>query len=74
MCYSVQNGDSPGPHLYIAQPQAAFEFGRRADNSTITNGGDLQPFNIQAMNYIFDTMSNTTQYPHITVMPHWTTV
>ena len=56
MCYSVQNGDSPGPHLYIAQPQAAFEFGRRADNSTITNGGDLQPFNIQAMNYIFDTM------------------
>jgi len=74
MCYSVQNGDSPGPHLYIAQPQAAFEFGRRADNSTITNGGDLQPFNIQAMNYIFDTMSNTTQYPHIAVMPHWTTV
>ena len=73
MCYSVQNGDSPGPHLYIANPQGAFENGRRADNSVVANGGDLQPFN-STMNYIFDTMSNTTQYPHITTMPHWTTV
>jgi hypothetical protein len=73
MCYSVQNGDTPGPHLYIAQPQAAFEFGRRMDNSTITNGGDLQPWNVVS-NYMFDSMSNTTQYPHITVIPHWTTV
>jgi len=73
MCYSVQNGDSPGPHLYYANPQGAFENGRRNDNSVVANGGDLQPFNV-TMNYIFDTMSNTTQYPHITVMPHWTTV
>ena len=73
MCYSVQNGDSPGPHLYYANPQAAFENGRRNDNSTISNGGDLQPWNV-TMHYAFDTMSNTTQYPHIAVMPHWTTV
>ena len=73
MCYSVQNGDSPGPHMYIAQPEAALENGRRADNSTITNGGDLQPFNVN-WHYMFDTMSNTTQYPHISVMPHWVTV
>ena len=73
MCYSVQNGDAPGPHLYIAQPQAAFEFGRRMDNSTITNGGDLQPFNVVS-NYVFDTMSNTTQYPHLTTIPHWVAI
>ena len=73
MCYSSQNGDSPGPHLYYANPQGAFENGRRSNNTVVENGGDLQPFNV-VMHYIFDTMSNTTQYPHITVMPHWTTV
>ena len=73
MCYSVQNGDTPGAHLYYANPQAAFENGRRNDGTTIANAGDLQPFNV-TMNYMFDSMSNTTQYPHIAVMPHWTTV
>ena len=73
MCYSVQNGDGQGPCLYIANPQAAFENGYRNNATTVVNGGDLQPFNIN-FNYDFDTMSNTTQYPHIAVMPHWTTV
>jgi hypothetical protein len=73
MCYSVQNGDSPGPHLYYANPQAAFEYGRRNDGGTVSNGGDLQPWNV-VFYYMFDTMSNTTQYPHISTMPHWTTV
>jgi len=73
MCYSVQNGDTPGPHLYYANPQAAFENGYRNDGTTVANAGDLQPFNVN-MHYMFDSMSNTTQYPHISVMPHWTTV
>jgi hypothetical protein len=73
MISSVSNGDSPGPHLYYANPQAAFENGRRNDNSLIANGQDLQPFNVTFV-WQFDTMSNTTQYPHIAVMPHWTTV
>ena len=73
MCYSVQNGDGPGAYLYYANPQAAFDNGRRNDNSTISNGGDLQPWNV-TFYYNFDTMSNTTQYPHISVMPHWTTI
>jgi hypothetical protein len=72
-CYSVQNGDDPGPYIYYANPQAAFENGRRADNSVIANGGDLQIFST-AFNWQFDSMSHTTQYPHIAVMPHWTTV
>lgn len=73
MCYSVQNGDGVGAHLYYANPQAAFENGRRNDNGTISNGGDLQPWNV-VMHHMFDSMSNTTQYPHISTMPHWTTV
>jgi hypothetical protein len=73
MCYSVQNADGQGPCLYIANPQAAFENGYRNNGTTITNGGDLQPTNVN-FNYDFDTMSNTTQYPHIATMPHWTTV
>jgi hypothetical protein len=73
MCYSVQNADGQGPYLATVNPQAAFELGRRSDNSTIANGGDLQPFNVVS-NYCFDTMSNTTQYPHISTVPHWTTV
>ena len=73
MCYSVQNADGQGPCLYIANPQAAFENGYRNNGTTITNGGDLQPTNVN-FNYDFDTMSNTTQYPHISTMPHWTTV
>jgi hypothetical protein len=72
-CYSVQNGNSPGPHLYYANPQAAFEYGYRNDGTVVANGGDLQPFTV-SFNNIFDTMSNTTQYPHIAVVPHWTTV
>jgi len=72
-CYSVQNSDGQGPCLYLSNPQAAFENGRRYDNSTITNGGDLQPFNVN-MNYAFDQMNNTTCYPHIATMPHWVTV
>jgi hypothetical protein len=71
--YSVQNGDGQGPCLYVANPQAALENGYRNNATTVANGGDLQPFNVN-FNYDFDTMSNTTQYPHISVMPHWTTV
>ena len=72
-CISVNNADSTGPYLYYANPQAAFENGYRNDGGTITNGGDLQPYNV-TFHYQFDTMSNTTQYPHISTMPHWTTV
>jgi hypothetical protein len=71
--YSANNGDSPGPYLYITNPQAAFETGYRPDGSTVANGGDLQTFSV-AFLYQFDTMSNTTQYAHISEMPHWTTV
>ena len=70
---SAANADSTGPYLYIAQPQAAFEFGRRMDNSTIANGGDLQPWNVTSY-YNFDSMSNTTQYPHLSVVPHWVAI
>jgi len=73
MCYSVQNGDGPGPYLYYANPQAAFENGRRTDNTVVANGGDLQPFNVSFVN-TFDTMNPAASYAHITVMPHWTTV
>jgi hypothetical protein len=73
MCYSVQNSDGQGPCLYIANPQAAFENGYRNNATTVSNGGDLQPFNVN-FNYDFDQMNNTTCYPHISVMPHWTTV
>ena len=73
MISSASNADSTGPYLYIAQPQAAYEFGRRMDNSTITNGGDLQPWNVTSY-YNFDTMSNTTQYPHLSTVPHWVAI
>jgi hypothetical protein len=73
MLYSAQNGDGVGPYLYMAHPQAAFENGRRSDNTVIANGGDLQPFTAQ-YSQIFDTMNNAAIYAHIAVMPHWTTV
>ena len=70
---TASNADSTGPYLYYCNPQAAFENGRRNDGGTISNGGDLAPFNV-TFYYNFDTMSNTTQYPHMSVMPHWTTI
>jgi hypothetical protein len=73
MVYSVQNADSDGARLYYANPQAAFENGYRNDGTTIANGGDLQPWNVVFYSN-FDSMSHTTQYPHISVVPHWTTV
>ena len=73
MCYSVQNGDGPGPYLYMANPGAAYELGYRNDGTTVAIGGDLQPWNV-GFSHIFDTVSHTTQYPHITTMPHWTTI
>jgi len=71
--YSVQNADGQGPYLGYANPAAALANGRIINNSTVANGGDLQPF-VVGFNYQFDTHSNTTQYPHIAVMSHWGTI
>jgi len=68
--YTAQNGDTPGPHLYLVDPGSANKNLRRTDGSTLSFGGDLQPYNI-VHHYQFDTHSNTTQYPHIVSMPHW---
>jgi len=68
--YSVQNGDGQGPCLYIVDPGSAAKNLRRTDGTTLSFGGDLQPYNVNH-NYQFDTHSNTTQYPHIVSMPHW---
>ena len=68
--YSQQNGDTPGPHLYVVDPGSAGKNLRRTDGTTLSFGGDLQPYNI-VHHYQFDTHSNTTQYPHIVSMPHW---
>ena len=68
--YSVQNGDGQGPCLYVVDPGSAAKNLRRTDGTTLSFGGDLQPYNVNH-NYQFDTHSNTTQYPHIVSMPHW---
>jgi len=68
--YSVQNGDAPGPHMYIVDPGSAAANFRRTDGTTLSYSGDLQPYNI-TYNYQFDTHSSTTQYAHIVSMPHW---
>jgi len=68
--YSVQNADDPGPHLYLVDPGSAAKNLRRTDGTTLSFGGDLQPYNIVS-HYQFDTHSNTTMYPHIVSMPHW---
>ena len=68
--YSAQNGDGPGPYLYIVDPGSAGKNLRRTDGTSLSFGGDLQPYNM-VHHYQFDTHSNTTQYPHIVSMPHW---
>jgi len=68
--YSAQNGDGPGPYLYIVDPGSAGRNFRRTDGTTLSYNGDLQPFNVVS-HYQFDTHSNTTQYAHIVNMPHW---
>lgn len=68
--FTAQNGDTPGPHLYLVDPGSAGRNLRRTDGTTLSFGGDLQPYNV-TINYQFDTQSNTTQYAHIVSMPHW---
>jgi hypothetical protein len=68
--YSEQNGDGPGPYLYVIDPGSAAKNLRRTDGTTLSFGGDLQPYNIPHY-YQFDTHSNTTQYAHLVSMPHW---
>jgi len=68
--YTAQNGDTPGPYMYVVDPGSAAKNLRRTDGSTLSFGGDLQPYNV-VHHYQFDTHSNTTQYPHIVSMPHW---
>ena len=68
--YTAQNGDTPGPHMYLVDPGSANKNLRRTNGSTLSFGGDLQPYNV-VHHYQFDTHSNTTQYPHIVSMPHW---
>jgi hypothetical protein len=68
--YTAQNGDTPGPHMYLVDPGSASKNLRRTDGTTLSFGGDLQPYNV-VHHYQFDTHSNTTQYPHIVSMPHW---
>jgi hypothetical protein len=68
--YSVNNGDSTGPYLYVVDPGSAAKNLRRTDGTTLSFGGDLQPYNV-ATYYQFDTHSSTTQYAHIVSMPHW---
>jgi len=67
---SNNNGDGPGPYLYLVDPGSAAKNLRRTDGTTLSFGGDLQPYNITS-HYQFDTHSNTTQYAHIINMPHW---
>ena len=68
--YSAQNGDSPGPYLYIVDPGSAARNFRRTDGTTLSYNGDLQPYNIPH-HYQFDTHGSTTQYAHLISMPHW---
>lgn len=68
--YSAQNGDGPGPYLYVVDPGSANRNLRRTDGTTLSFGGDLQPYNIPHY-YQFDTHSSTTQYAHLISMPHW---
>jgi hypothetical protein len=68
--YSAQNGDAPGPYMYIVDPGSAARNFRRTDGTTLSYNGDLQPYNV-AHYYQFDTHSSTTQYAHIINMPHW---
>jgi hypothetical protein len=68
--YSAQNGNSPGPHLYLVDPGSANKNLRRTDGTTLSFGGDLQPYNVVS-HHQFDTQSNTTQYAHLVSMPHW---
>ena len=68
--YSEQNADGPGPHLYVIDAGGAGKNLRRTDGSTLSFGGDLQPYNVVS-HYQFDTMASTTSYPHLVSMPHW---
>jgi hypothetical protein len=68
--FSAQDGDGPGPHLYLVDPGSAAKNLRRTDGTTLSFGGDLQPYNVTS-HYQFDTHSSTTQYGHLITMPHW---
>jgi hypothetical protein len=68
---SASNGDSPGPYLYLVDIGGAATNFRRTDGTTLSYDGDLQPWNVLTY-YTFDTNSNTTQYPHLSVMDRWT--
>jgi len=68
---SQQNADGQGSVMYIVDPSSAALNFRRQNNSTLSYGGDLQPYNT-AFTYQYDQHSNTTSYPHLVSMPHWT--
>ena len=68
---SASNGDGGGPHMYLVDIGGAATNFRRTDGSTLSYDGDLQPWNVLTY-YTFDTNSNTTQYPHLSVMDRWT--
>jgi len=68
---SASNGDGAGPHMYLVDIGGAATNFRRTDGSTLSYDGDLQPWNVLTY-YTFDTNSNTTQYPHLSVMDRWT--
>ena len=68
---SPSNGDSTGPYMYLVDVGGAATNFRRTDGTTLSYDGDLQPWNVVTY-YTFDTNSNTTQYPHLSVMDRWT--
>ena len=68
--HTEPNGDSTGPYLYIADPSSAAKTFRRQNNTTLSYGGDLQPYNT-TIHYQYDTHGSTTQYAHGVSMPHW---
>lgn len=67
---SENNADGPGIYLYLVDPGSANTNFRRQNNTTLSYGGDLQPYN-STYYYQFDSSGSTTQYPHLVNMPHW---
>ena len=68
---SENNADGPGMYFYLIDPGSAALNFRRQNNTTLSYGGDLQPYN-STYYYQFDSSGSTTQYPHLVNMPHWT--
>lgn len=65
------NADGPGPYLFLVDPSSAAKNFRRPDGSTLSYGGDLQPYNQHLAHYQFEMLAGSTTYPHIVSMPHW---